>query len=142
MTAKEFLQEYRLIRSKIELYTAEIEKIEAQATGSQTIDGQPHGTSKSDKVAIAAVRSAELTEKLRVLQYEQDKRRGVIIDILGKITNYDNFTVLKKRYIDPRPECDWWKIADTMDRSTRQVQRIHGEALKEVQRIIDTEGII
>ena len=142
MTAKEFLKEYRLIRSKIELYTAEIEKIEAQAGGSQKIDGQPHGTGKSDKVARAAVRTADLTEKLRVLQYEQEKRRAVIIDILGKVTNYDNFTVLKKRYIDPRPDCDWWAIADSMDLSTRQVQRIHGDALIEVQKIIDIEGII
>lgn len=141
MTAKEFLKEYRLIRSKIELYTAEIEKIEAQAAGSQNIDGQPHGKGKSDKVARAAVRSADLAEKLRVLQFEQEKRRDVIIDILGKVTSYDNFTVLKMRYIDPRPACDWWKIADVMDKSTRQVQRIHGEALMEVQNIIDTEGI-
>ena len=138
MTAKELLKEYRLIRSKIELYVSEIEKIEAQAAGGASdLDGQPRGTAKSDKVANAAVRTADLTARLRTLQEEQEVRRAEIIDILGQVTSLDNFTVLRMRYIDPKPLDEWYKIADNMDKSVRQVQRIHGEALLEVQRIID-----
>lgn len=138
MTAKELLKEYRLIRSKIELYVSEIEKIEAQAAGgTRDLDGQPRGTAKSDKVANAAVRTADLTARLRALQEEQEIRRAEIIDILGQVTSLDNFTVLRMRYIDPKPLDEWYKIADNMDKSVRQVQRIHGEALLEVQRIID-----
>ena len=138
MTAKEFLSRYRLITSRIELLTAEIEKIEAQASGgSQTIDGQPHGTGKSDRVANAAIKAAEATSELEELKAEQESKRNFIMLVLNKIDDLEQFTVLKMRYIEPKPAGEWWNIAETMNISARHAQRIHGHALLKVQKVLD-----
>ena len=138
MTAKEFLTRYRLISSRIEMLAAEIEKIEAQAAGGgQNMDGQPHGTGKSDRVANAAIKAAEATTELEKLKAEQEAKRNYIMFVLNKIDDLEQFEVLKLRYIDPKPANEWWNIAEVVGKSTRHVQRIHGYALLKVQKILD-----
>ena len=114
--AKEFLERYRTADRKIQMLADEIDKIESLAGGrAVSIDGQPHGNGTTDKVAIAATAAADLQEKLSAWLFEQEKTKREMSET-------------------------WFSIACVMNLSERQVQRIHGRALQEVQKIIDRKG--
>lgn len=138
MTAKDFLMQYRKADSIIRLLKSDIERVEGQASGaSQQIDGQPHGSGKSDKVGKAATAAADLKAKLEEKLWEQEAIKRQIFYVLSEITKSEFVEVLRMRYIDDPPADSWLSIAYSLDRHPRQVQRIHGYALQEVQKIID-----
>ena len=138
ITAREFLKRYRTADRKIQMLTDEIEKIENMASGGAiSIDGQPHGKGASDKVASAATAAADLREKLAAWILEQEEIKREIINVLSELDDPNHLQVLRLRYMTDDTSETWTNIAYIMDRSERQVQRIHGHALQEVQRIID-----
>ena len=138
MTAKEFLLQYRTADRIIKLIQDGIEKAEGQGSGgAQNIDGQPRGSGKSDKVAKAATAAADLKTKLEEKLYEQEAIKREIFYVLSKISRSEYVDVLRMRYIEEPPADSWLAIACALDRHPRQVQRIHGYALAEVQKIID-----
>ena len=140
MTAKEFLLQYRTADRIINLIKDNIEKAEGQAAGSApSMDGQPRGSGKSDKVGKAATAAADLKTKLEEKLYEQEAIKREIFYVLSKITRSEFVDVLRMRYIEEPPADSWLAIACVLDRHPRQVQRIHGYALQEVQKIIDGE---
>jgi len=138
ITAREFLERYRTADRKIRMLADEIEKVEALAGGGAiSIDGQPHGKGASDKVGSAATAAADLREKLESWIYEQENIKREIINVLSELNDGAQLQVLRLRYMTDDTSETWINIAYVMDRSVRQVQRIHGHALLEVQRIID-----
>lgn len=138
MIAKDFLLRYRVADEKINMLNAEIERIESAALGgSAQGDGQPHGSGTSDKVGKTASKAADMQLALEAWKVEQARIKMEIIEVLGGITRRELFEVLQMRYIAPRPADEWFNIAHVMEKSPRQVQRLHGEALAEVQQIID-----
>ena len=138
MNAKDFLLRYRVADEKINMLNAEIERIESSAIGgSAQGDGQPHGSGTSDKVDKIASKAADMQRSLEAWKVEQARIKMEIISVLGAITRRELFEVLQLRYIAPRPADEWFNIAHVMEKSPRQAQRLHGEALQEVQRIID-----
>lgn len=139
--AKEFLERYRTADRKIRMLNDEIAKVEALANGSGiAIDGQPHGTATSDKVATAATAAADLKEKLSAWLFEQEKIKREIIDVLAEIKDGNQLLVLRLRYLSDDIAETWYNIAYCMQKSERQVQRIHGRALQEVEKIIERKG--
>ena len=139
--AKEFLERYRTADRKIQMLADEIDKIESLAGGrAVSIDGQPHGSGTADKVAIAATAAADLQEKLSAWLFEQEKTKREIINVLAELKDSNQFQVLRLRYLSDEMEETWFSIACVMNLSERQVQRIHGRALQEVERIIDRKG--
>ena len=140
-TAKEFLERYRTADRKIRMLTDEIEKVESLANGSGiAIDGQPHGTATTDKVATAATVAADLKEKLSAWLFEQEKIKREIINVLAELKDGNQFQVLRLRYLSDEMAETWFNIAYYMGKSERQVQRIHGYALREVEKIIERKG--
>lgn len=138
MNAKEFMLRYRVADEKINMLNAEIERIESSAIGgSAQGDGQPHGTGTSDKVGRTAAKAADMQLALEAWKIEQARIKLEIIEVLGAVPRRELFEVLQLRYIAPRPADEWFNIAHVLDKSIRQAQRLHGEALQEVQRIID-----
>ena len=138
MNAKEFLQRYRVADEKIKLLNAEIERIEEMAQGgSAQGDGQPHGSGTSDKVGKVAAKAADMQLSLEAWKIEQERIKMEIIEALGGVTRRDFFEVLQLRYIADRPADEWYNIAHVLKKSIRQTQRLHGEALAEVQRALD-----
>lgn len=143
ITAREFLKKYRTADRKIQMLAAEIEKIESMADGGAVnIDGQPHSKGASDKVATAATTAADLRGKLEAWILEQEEIKRRIINVLSELDDPNQLQVLRLRYMTDEIAETWVNIAYVMDRSERQVQRIHGYALQEVQRIIDGMGAI
>lgn len=139
--AKEFLERYRTADRKIQMLADEIDKIESLAGGrAVSIDGQPHGNGTTDKVAIVATAAADLQEKLSAWLFEQEKTKREIINVLAELKDSNQFQVLRLRYLSDEMEETWFSIACVMNLSERQVQRIHGRALQEVERIIDRKG--
>lgn len=138
MNAKDFLLRYRVADEKIKMLNAEIERIELSAQGgSANGDGQPHGSGKSDKVGRVASKAADMQLSLEAWKIEQERIKMEIIGVLGGVTRRELFEVLQMRYIAPRPADEWFNIAHVLKRSVRQAQRLHGEALLEVQRILN-----
>ena len=136
MTAKEFLLRYRVADEKVKMLKDQIAQAENSAQGAGQGDGQPHGSGRSDKVGKAAAKAADLKTALEAWLTEQERIKVEIIGVLGAIDMRELFEVLQMRYIADRPADEWARIAEVMDRSVRQVQRLHGTALQEVARIL------
>lgn len=139
MTAKEFLMRYRTADEKVKMLTDQIERAESYAQGAGQGDGQPHGTGTSDKVGKAAAKAADLRTALEAWLEEQERIKLEIIAVLGAIDKRELFEVLQLRYIADRPADEWHNIACVLDRSIRQVQRLHGEALMIVEGLINEQ---
>jgi len=88
-------------------------------------DGMPHGSGQGDLSSYAA----ELHEKEEMLYQEGVEQVKAYKDIswrIQQLENEDERDVLFYRYIKGM---NWWKIAESMQFSERQVFRIHGKAL-------------
>lgn len=137
MEAKEYLESYRLIQTRINVLMSEIERLRAEAESvSIDLDGMPRGTATDDKmsrlVAEMADLEATMTDELSGL-YIQRMR---IITLLGKLKSHKHQLLLQKRYI----ECKSWElIAVEMDITWRHCYRLHGSALSEFKEVMDNE---
>lgn len=139
MHAREFLERYKIAGKKIEMYRQRIEDIETTAPAGQKLDGQPHGTKKSDATASAAAKAADMRITLEAWLTEQERIQQEIVKVLGAVKDVNRFQVLKMRYLEEAPADSWQSIANVLDKTVRHVQRIHGWALLEVQNIINSE---
>lgn len=89
-------------------------------------DGMPHGDGQSDLSGYAASLD-ELEREIvseryqRIMKYQEIK---ACIDALEDSRESD---VLFYRYIKG---LDWWRVAEKMELTERQIYRIHGKALK------------
>ena len=135
MEAKEYLESYRRIQTRINVLMSEIERLRAEAESvSINLDGMPRGTATDDKLSRIVAEMADLestfTEELSGLYI----RRMRIVTMLGKLTNHKHQLLLHKRYI----ECKSWEhIAVEMDITWRHCYRLHGYALKEFKEVMD-----
>ena len=135
MEAKEYLESYRLIQTRINVLMSEIERLRAEAESvSINLDGMPKGQSSMDKISrlVAEIADYEstLTDELSGLYI----RRMRIITQLGKLKSHKHQLLLQKRYI----ECKSWEtIAYEMDISWRHCYRLHGSALIEFGKVME-----
>jgi len=139
METKQYLEEFRLIQTRLNVLTAEIERLRAEAESvSINLDGMPKGTGKDDKTARLAIQLAEMETKLQNEMSVLWSRRMRIITMLGNMKNHKHQTLLHKRYI----ECKSWEtIAYEMDISWRYCYMLHGSALKEFGEILNEKKI-
>lgn len=136
MNARDFMNRYKLAGQKVNMYRAKIEALEQSALSGQQMDGQPHGSGKSDTVPRVATKAADMRVTLEAWMLEQERIQEEIIRVMGALKKTEHFQVLKMRYIEEPPADSWQSIAAVMDKTVRHVQRIHGYALQEVQLII------
>lgn len=135
MDAKEYLESYRLIQTRINVLMAEVERLRVEAESvSINIDGMPRGTATDDKLSRLVAEMADmesiLTDELSGLYI----RRMKIITLLGLLKNHKHQLLLQKRYI----ECKSWEhIAVEMDISWRYCYMLHGSALAEFEKILE-----
>lgn len=135
MEAKEYLEQYRVIQARLNVLTAEIERLRAEAESvSINLDGMPHGTGNDDRTARLAVQLADLESTLMSEMSVLWANRMRIITMLGNMKNHKHQTLLHKRYI----ECKTWEvIAYEMDISWRYCYMLHGSALNEFGEILN-----
>lgn len=138
MEAKEYLESYRIIQTRINVLTAEIERLRAEAESvSINLDGMPKAFASGDKTARLAVQLAECETVLQEEMAALWARRMRIITQLGQMKNYKHQLLLQKRYI----ECKSWEhIAVEMDISWRYCYMLHGSALNEFEQILNNKS--
>lgn len=157
MTAKEYLMQYRVIQAKLRAIESMLRDIREELTGlgvgsirSPWPDGQPHGTGTTDPTGSEAIRAADMMtierrEKLRdqladleVREYkarsELWQQRIQIEETIGAVKDPTYNEVLHRRYIEGQT---FELIAVEMHYSWRHTIRLHGEALLEVEKIIE-----
>ena len=134
MDAKEYLESYKLIQTRIDVLRAEIERLRAEAESvGINLDGMPKGQGSNDKLARLAVQIADcetvLLEELSGLFV----RRIRIISQLGKLKEHKHQLILQKRYL----ECKSWEtVAYEMDITSRYCFMLHESALAEFTNIL------
>ena len=137
MEAKEYLESYRLIQTRINVLMSNIERLRAEAESvSINLDGMPKGTATDDKMSRLVAEMADLEATLTDEMSGLYVRRMRIITQLGKLKSHKHQLLLQKRYI----ECKSWElIAVEMDITWRHCYRLHGSALAEFQEVMKNE---
>ena len=134
MEAKEYLDSYRLIQTRINVLMAEVERIRAEAESvSIDLDGMPKGTADNNKMSRLVAEMADLEATLTDEMSGLYVSRMRIITQLGMLKSHKHQLLLQKRYI----ECKSWEhIAVEMDITWRHCYRLHGSALAEFEKIM------
>lgn len=123
---KEYLRSYLVHVRRIRRIEAELAELRSmRVSGSIKMDGMPHGSGQGDLSGYVAeldrLEQNLLRERYhRVLAYKE------IAAQIKAMKSENEKDVLFYRYI---AGLDWWKIAEKLQYSERQVHRIHGEAL-------------
>lgn len=135
MDAKGYLDSYRLIQTRINVLTAEVKRLRAEAESvSINLDGMPRGTATDDKLSRLVAEMADLESTLTDELSGLYIRRMKIITMLGLMKNHKHQLLLQKRYIDCK---SWEHIAVEMDISWRYCYMLHGSALAEFEKILE-----
>jgi DNA-directed RNA polymerase specialized sigma24 family protein len=134
MKAKEYLRRHAGSQLKIKALEEEINRIRESGLQSPANDGQPRGTDISDTTGRIAAKVADLCSDVEFLWEQQNRIKWQVERALYSLENPEQFRVCWLKYIDLK---EWAEIAAEMDRTERTVQRIHGNALQEVQKYID-----
>lgn len=134
MEAKEYLESYRLIQTRINVLMAEVERLRAEAESvSIDLDGMPKGTADNNKMSRLVAEMADIEATLTDEMSGLYVRRMRIITQLGMLKSHKHQLLLQKRYI----ECKSWEhIAVEMDITWRHCYRLHGSALAEFQEVM------
>lgn len=134
MDAKEYLESYKLIQTRINVLRAEIERLRAEAESvGINLDGMPKGQGSNDKLAQLAVQIADCESVLLEELSGLFTRKIRIISQLGKLKEHKHQLLLQKRYL----ECKSWEtVAYEMDITSRYCFMLHESALAEFANII------
>lgn len=162
MNAKHYLLQVGIIDAKLKAIDANIKRIQRDllaigdiSVSSKWPDGQPRGTKTTDPTGNKAIKLADMTNEKRdklmkelyELEYKQIVTRSHlwsvrmdVIDTIEKI--YDPgepmtktyYKLLMLRYIENET---WEQIAVDLGYTHRHTTRLHGIALKKLERIIN-----
>ena len=124
---KEYLRGYERAIRQMERSELRIKEIRLnKLCPSVIIDDMPHGTSKNDLSSYAAALDQEEQDYMKA-RYQRIKLCTEISDKIESLKNEDEKDVLMYRYIKLMK---WEDICTKMQRSWKQVHRIHSSALK------------
>lgn len=127
---KHRLMRYGIVKNK--LRRLEEERLEILANGTNivgVISDMPRGTDITDKVGNASVQLDMIDEEIKeVLGKLKELRAELVLSIdgLGSELQKD---IMFRRYI---MLCDFETIADSVHRTKRTVERVHGRALQKI----------
>lgn len=134
--AKRFLSEYGRMRSRIKRLNMEVLQIRDQAESiSAWTDGdRVQSSHQPDKLGQVVARLVDKeTETLEVINEYIDKMNE-IDDMLNEIEDPKLALILELRY---KQGLIWEKVAEEMNYDVRWVQRLHGRALEEINKILN-----
>lgn len=134
MTAKEYLSQYRFLAEKLNAKLERYQELQDRATHiTPNANGCGSGSEISDKVGKIGTLLADISEEM----YDDIKRlRQQYKEIEDTISQVDDDTLqilLEKRYISGKT---WEQIAVEMNFCYRHTCRLHGIALREVDRLL------
>lgn len=129
MTAKEFLQQAYYAQQEVEFKLEEIARLESLATRTTaTLKSTPSGSNAAtSKIETAVAKMEEQRNRLAEEVTELLKITDEVADAINKVQNYAEKQILKYRYLR---FYDWKQISILMKMSSRQLYRLHSQALE------------
>lgn len=137
MTAKQFLSQARRIDKRIDNYVEEITQLLTLATKTTPSNTQERVQSSStgDKVGDGAAKIADLQREMDQWVDELLIKKEEIRKVIEQVDDTDCYDLLYKRYILYKK---WEQIAVDKDITTMGVWKMHGRALKKVEKILES----
>ena len=147
MRAFDYLDQVKILDSLIINKTAEQEQLRLMAEKiTQANDGMPHGTGVSDKIGNAVAGLVDLQNEIAVLVVTF---KGILQDVTKTIEKLpeEQYKVIHAKFILKRKELgnhrswyySWEEVAEIVGYSESQVYRIKKKAIRNIQRILDSE---
>lgn len=130
MDAKKLLSEYIPATKYVAVCEAEISALWDTTLRSPKTDAMPKGQELGGlETTVAVIEAAE--RRLRKAIERAEALRDKCDAMIEGLESHDQKTVLRLRYMEG---LYWYQIADEVGFSERQTLRIHGRALRELQR--------
>ena len=129
---KEYLSSYRNMQKRIINLREQLEslrEVERSAKGRRLTD-MPKGGARQQDLSDLMVHIEELRDKISDKIWEANKIRVNIEDAIAGLRDADEQRVLRLRYIEIKKV---GTISAEMGYSPRQINRIHGRALKKIK---------
>lgn len=138
MTTKEYLMQIKRMEKIIDNKLSELYRLRQLVSSiSISTDGERVMSSGSmDKMGDSVAKIVDLEYSMAGTISQYTELRQKIISQIDSLKNYEYYSVLFSRYVSNN---EFWKIADEMGYSERQVFRIHGNALKEFEKMFGKE---
>ena len=138
MTAKEYLGQLLRYEKMINNKLSELYQLKAMASSiSVAIDSERVQTSvRNDKIPNSIVRIEQKQAEINSIVADYVNAKDNIIRDIEKLTDSTQYDVLFKRYVEHKT---FEVIATDLNYSWRQIIRIHGEALREFEKIINIQ---
>lgn len=133
MTAKEYMEQARYLDMQINSKIEQVRSLNELATKATTVySDMPHSPNRNTS------RMEETVVKIIDLESEIDRDMNLkreIMRVVNSIEPAEYRTILEMRYLQFKK---WEQIALLMSTDLRWVYRMHGRALNEVQKIINS----
>ena len=137
MTAKEYMEQARYLDMQINSKIEQVRSLNELATRVTTVySDMPHSPNRNTS------RMEETIAKIIDLESEIDRDMDALVDlkreimrVVNSIESAEYRTILEMRYLQFKK---WEQIALQMSTDLRWVYRMHGRALNEVQKIINS----
>ena len=136
MTAKEYIQRYKLMTTKIETAERELADLREKSTAvAVNLDGMPRGSRLSDRTARLAAEIADSEAALTDMRAQAERIRRDILRTLDKLSDPTDFKLLYLRYI----RCYKWEaVAAELYYSYQWTSgHLHDRALDSLQAVLD-----
>lgn len=134
MNAKEYLLEIKMIRRKVNMLQAEVERLRTDAESvSISLDGMPKGSGKQSKWENIVIQLTECEEELMDKLSELWSKQMHAIELISRLTPKHQM-ILTEYYIADKT---WERIAYEQGITWRSVYRLSDRALREFERILN-----
>lgn len=136
-TAKEYLNQVRNLETKMKILKEEIDTLREMvvSTGAVQQEERVMSSGVQDRMAETICKINEKEEEWNNLMREFALTRAEVIISIQKLNNSDYEQILYKRYCQGKK---WEEIALDMNYSYQWVCKLHGRALLEIEKIINS----
>ena len=137
ITAKEYLNQVRNLETKMKILKEEIDTLRELVVSTGAVQQQERVMSSGaqDRMAETICKINEKEEEWNELMREFALTRAEVIISIQKLNNSDYEQILYKRYCQSKK---WEEIALELNYSYQWVCKLHGRALLEIEKIINS----
>ena len=138
MTTKEYLSQIERFDRIIENKLAEMYQLKTMAYSVSGLNSNEkvQTSFEQDKIGNAVAKMIDLESEINAFVNNKKKKKIHIINQIDSIKNVNMYHVLSSRYVNRKSFDD---IAAEMNYSRMQINRIHGKALQEFEKIFGNE---
>lgn len=135
MTAKEWLQRYLNAKKELNRLTQVLAEVRASQSGIRAMEysDMPRSPSANSDLSAGVIKCEQMEEKVERKRQEQIDILYEVTAVIDQIGDTNQRTVLTLRYIRGS---GWSRISADIDMPRRTMLRIHGAALKSVEKIL------